>query len=157
MVPPPAGAKGRPARGLQLAMPLVRIDLLRGQSPGLGRKVGEVVYRSMVDTIEVPKDDNFQVIGEHSMETLVFDLGYFGIARSEGFVAVQITLSEGRSLEKKRLLYKTIAERLQRELGVRPQDVFINLVEVKKENWSFGLGEASYAPAVQAATEASAA
>lgn len=127
-------------------MPLVRIDLLRGQAPGLGRKVGEVVYRSMVDTIEVPKNDNFQVIGEHSLETLVFDLGYFGIARSEGFVAIQITLSEGRSVEKKRLLYRTIAERLQRELGVRPQDVFINLVEVKKENWSFGEGVASYAP-----------
>jgi phenylpyruvate tautomerase PptA (4-oxalocrotonate tautomerase family) len=127
-------------------MPLVRIDLLQGQAPGLGRKVGEVVYRSMVDTIDVPKDDNFQVIGEHSLETLVFDLGYFGIARSEGFVAIQITLSEGRSAEKKRLLYRSIAERLQRELGIRPQDVFINLVEVKKENWSFGEGVASYAP-----------
>jgi phenylpyruvate tautomerase PptA (4-oxalocrotonate tautomerase family) len=62
------------------------------------------------------------------------------------------SLSEGRSLEKKRLLYKTIAERLQRELGVRPQDVFVNLIEVKKENWSFGLGEASYAPAEEPAT-----
>ena len=106
----------------------------------------------MVDTIDVPQNDNFQVIGEHSMETLVFDLGYFGIARSAGFVAVQITLSEGRSLEKKRLLYQTIVERLQRELGVRPQDVFVNLVEVKKENWSFGLGEASYAPAEETST-----
>ena len=126
-------------------MPLVRIDLLRGRNPGFGRQVGEVVYRSMVDAIDVPKNDNFQVIGEHSMETLVFDLGYFGIARSEGFVAVQITLSEGRSLEKKRLLYQTIAERLHAELGIRPQDVFVNLVEVKKENWSFGNGIASYA------------
>jgi phenylpyruvate tautomerase PptA (4-oxalocrotonate tautomerase family) len=125
-------------------MPLVRIDLLRGQAPGLGRKVGEVVYRSMVDVIDVPKNDNFQVIGEHSPETLVFDLGYFGIARSDDFVAIQITLSEGRSLEKKRLLYRTIAERLHGELGLRPQDVFVNLVEVKKENWSFGNGEASY-------------
>jgi len=131
-------------------MPLVRIDLLRGQAPGLGRKVGEVVYRSMVDVIDVPKNDNFQVIGEHSPETLVFDLGYFGIARTDDFVAIQITLSEGRSLEKKRLLYRTIAERLHSELGLRPQDVFVNLVEVKKENWSFGNGIASYAP--QAAT-----
>jgi phenylpyruvate tautomerase PptA (4-oxalocrotonate tautomerase family) len=127
-------------------MPLVRIDLLRGQSPGLGRRVGEVVYGSMVDTIDVPRNDNFQVIGERSMETLVFDLGYFGIARGEGFVAIQITLSEGRGLEKKRQLYKTITERLQRELGVHPGDVFISLVEVKKENWSFGNGIASYAP-----------
>lgn len=132
-------------------MPLVRIDLLRGRNPGFGRQVGEVVYRSMVDTIDVPRNDNFQVIGEHSPETLMFDLGYFGIARSEGFIAVQITLSEGRSQEKKRLLYRTIAERLKRELGVRPQDVFVNLIEVKKENWSFGNGLASYVPAESAA------
>jgi hypothetical protein len=79
-------------------MPLVRVDLLRGSAPGLGRRVGEVVYRSMVDTIDVPRNDNFQVIGEHSPETLVFDLGYFGIARTDDFVAIQITLREGRSL-----------------------------------------------------------
>jgi phenylpyruvate tautomerase PptA (4-oxalocrotonate tautomerase family) len=127
-------------------MPLVRISLLQGPD-GFGRKVGQVVYRTMVDTIDVPRDDNFQVITEHSKETLVFDRTYMGIARSDGFISIQITLSEGRSLEKKRLLYRTLVERLEHELNVRPEDVMINLVEVKKENWSFGLGEASYAPA----------
>lgn len=39
----------------------------------------------------------------------------------------------------------SIAERLNKELGVRMEDVFINLVEVKKENWSFGNGIAQYA------------
>jgi len=126
-------------------MPLVRISVLQGPE-GFGRKVGQVVYRTMVDTIDVPKNDNFQVITEHSRETLVFDRTYMGIPRSDGFVSVQITLSEGRSLEKKRLFYGTLAERLQRELNVRPEDVFVNLVEVKKENWSFGNGLASYAP-----------
>ena len=77
----------------------------------------------------------------------VFDRTYMGIARSDGFVSIQITLSEGRSVAKKRLFYRTLAERLQRELNVRPEDVFVNLVEVKKENWSFGNGLASYAPA----------
>jgi phenylpyruvate tautomerase PptA (4-oxalocrotonate tautomerase family) len=100
----------------------------------------------MVDTIDVPRNDNFQVITEHSRDTLVFDRTYMDIARTDGFVSIQITLSEGRSLEKKRLLYRTLAERLQRELGVRPEDVFVNLIEVKKENWSFGNGLASYAP-----------
>ena len=126
-------------------MPLVRISLLQGPD-GFARKVGQVVYRTMVDTIDVPKNDNFQVITEHSKETLVFDRTYMGIARSDGFISVQITLTEGRSLEKKRLLYRTLVERLQRELNVRPEDVMINLVEVKKENWSFGNGVASYAP-----------
>ena len=127
-------------------MPLVRIAVLKGRD-GFGRQVGEVVYRTMVDTIDVPRDDNFQVIGEHTPDTLVFDRTYLGIARSSGFVSIQITMSEGRSVEKKRLFYRTLAERLQRELGVRPEDVFVNLVEVKKENWSFGNGLASYAPA----------
>jgi phenylpyruvate tautomerase PptA (4-oxalocrotonate tautomerase family) len=126
-------------------MPLVRISLLQGPD-GFGRKVGAVVYRTLVDTIGVPPNDNFQVISEHSRDTLVFDRSYLGIERSDGFIAIQITLSEGRSLEKKRLLYRTLAERLQRELNVRPQDVFVNLVEVKKENWSFGEGLASYVP-----------
>jgi len=126
-------------------MPLVRISVLQGPE-GFGRKVGAVVYRTMVDTIDVPKNDNFQVITEHSRDTLVFDRHYLDIERSDGFIAIQITLSEGRSLQKKRLLYRTLAGRLQRELNVRPQDVFVNLVEVKKENWSFGEGLASYVP-----------
>ena len=130
-------------------MPLVRISLLQGPD-GFGRKVGAVVYRTMVDTIGVPPNDNFQVITEHSRDTLVFDRTYLGIARTDGFVSIQITMSEGRSVEKKRLLYRTLAERLQRELNVRPEDVMVSLVEVKKENWSFGNGVASYAPAEEA-------
>ena len=130
-------------------MPLVRISVLQGPE-GFGRKVGQVVYRTMVDTIDVPRDDNFQVITEHSRDTLVFDRTYLGIARTDGFVSIQITMSEGRSVEKKRLLYRTLAERLQREFNVRPEDVMVSLVEVKKENWSFGNGVASYAPAEEA-------
>ena len=126
-------------------MPLVRISVLQGPE-GWGRKVGQVVYRTLVDTIDVPRNDNFQVITEHSRETLVFDRTYMGIQRTDGFVSIQITMTEGRSLEKKRLLYSTLAGRLQNELGVRPEDVMINLVEVKKENWSFGNGLASYVP-----------
>ncbi|XBS72014.1 tautomerase family protein [Acerihabitans sp. KWT182] len=46
---------------------------------------------------------------------------------------------------KKKRLYKTIAEELTQQLGIPPGDVFINLVEVEKENWSFGDGIAQYA------------
>jgi phenylpyruvate tautomerase PptA (4-oxalocrotonate tautomerase family) len=126
-------------------MPLVRIDLMKGQ-PATGRQIGAVVYRAMLETIGVPADDNFQVVGEHDPESLVYDPGYLGIRRTDGFVAIQITLTEGRSVDAKQRLFATIAQRLRRELGVRPEDVFINLVEVKKENWSFGNGMAQYVP-----------
>lgn len=53
--------------------------------------------------------------------------------------------AKGRTVELKKAFYKALAERLHQELGVRLEDVFINLVEVKKENWSFGNGIAQYA------------
>jgi phenylpyruvate tautomerase PptA (4-oxalocrotonate tautomerase family) len=98
----------------------------------------------MVKTIDVPPGDRFQVVTEHDRGALIYDPGYLGIHRSDGIVIVQMTISEGRTLEKKRALYKGIAERLNAELGVRIEDVFINVVEVKKENWSFGNGIAQY-------------
>ncbi len=126
-------------------MPLVRIDLKKGRPEGFGKQVGEIVYQTMVDTINVPKDDNFQVITEHGSSGLIYDPGYLGISRTDGVIFIQITLNEGRSVELKKALYKTLAERLHHQLGVRMEDVFVNLVEVKKENWSFGSGIAQYA------------
>ena len=129
-------------------MPLVRISLMKDQRRGadFGRRVGEVVYRAMVDTINVPADDNFQVIDEHGPDTLIYDPNYLGISRGDGFIVIQVTLNEGRTIELKKAFYKAVAENLHRELGVRMEDVFIGLVEVKKENWSFGNGVAQYAP-----------
>ena len=126
-------------------MPLVRISLARGKPDGFGRKAGEVVYRAMVDTLNVPLKDNFQVITEHEPGALIYDPDYLDIARTGGFTAVQITLNEGRSVEMKKAFFKRVADSLQLELGVRRQDVLVSLVEVKKENWSFGNGIAQYA------------
>ncbi len=126
-------------------MPLVRISFSKGKPEGFGKKVAEVVYRSMVGTINVPPKDNFQFITEHDQDALVYDPEYLGITRTGGIVFVQITLNEGRSVELKKAFYKELAEGLHQELGVRLEDVFVNLVEVKKENWSFGNGVAQYA------------
>jgi phenylpyruvate tautomerase PptA (4-oxalocrotonate tautomerase family) len=127
-------------------MPLVRIDLRKGRPEGYGKRVGDVVYRTMVDTINVPRDDNFQIITEHDPDGLVYDPTYLDIPRSDGIIFVQITLNEGRSVELKKAFYRALAERLHHELGVRTEDLFVGLIEVKKENWSFGNGVAQYAP-----------
>lgn len=127
-------------------MPLVRISLMKGREAGFGKRVGEIVYRAMVETMAVPERDHFQVITEHDDESLIYDPLYLDIPRTHGVVFIQITLNEGRSVEVKQAFYRATAENLHRELGVRMEDVFVNLVEVKKENWSFGNGIAQYAP-----------
>ena len=126
-------------------MPLARISLVKGRPAALRRSIGDAVHRAMVEAIDVPERDRFQLLTEHEPGDLVFDSEYLGIARSDNIVIIQITISAGRSLEKKRRLYRRIVDNLG-ELGVRREDVWINLVEVAKENWSFGNGVASYAP-----------
>ena len=126
-------------------MPLVRIDLPRGKSSEYRRTLGDVVYEAMIQTINVPASDRFQIITEHPPEELIVDRTYLGIERSADCVLIQVFLNEGRTTELKKAFYRAIADGLNRRLGLRKQDVFINLVEMKKENWSFGNGEAQYA------------
>ena len=95
--------------------------------------------------VGVPKDDRFQVISEHDPDNFVFDLNYLDIRRTEDLVIIQITWNEGRTVEQKKALYKAIADGLAATLSLRREDVFISLVEVNKENWSFGNGVAQYA------------
>jgi 4-oxalocrotonate tautomerase len=69
---------------------------------------------------------------------------YLGIARGDDLVVIQITANNTRTVEQKQALYGRIAERLTDNLGVRPEDVFISLVGVLPEDWSFGNGRAQY-------------
>jgi phenylpyruvate tautomerase PptA (4-oxalocrotonate tautomerase family) len=126
-------------------MPLVRIDLAAGKTAAYRGTIGDVVYDAMLATINVPKDDRFQVITEHAATDLIFDPGYFGIERSADCVFIQITLSEGRTTDAKKAFFKAIVDGLHARIGLRREDVLINLIEVKKENWSFGNGIAQYA------------
>jgi 4-oxalocrotonate tautomerase len=125
-------------------MPLVRIDLLEGTSEKYRAQVGEILYRTLVDVLNVPENDRFQVITEHRKASLPFDRGYLGIHRSDDCIVFQITLNSGRSTELKQRFYQALADRLHEGIKIRKEDVLINLVEVPKENWSFGNGEAQY-------------
>lgn len=126
-------------------MPLVRIDLAKGKSAEHRKAIGEIIYTAMIETINVPADDKFQVITEHAPEDLNFPKSYLGIEYSKDIVFIQVTLNGGRTVEMKKAFYKRIAADLHAQLNIRREDVFINLVEVAKENWSFGNGVAQYA------------
>jgi phenylpyruvate tautomerase PptA (4-oxalocrotonate tautomerase family) len=125
-------------------MPLVRIDLRRGQSPAFKRSICDGVYRALRETFSVPEQDRFMIVNEHDDNDFDYSRNYLGIERSNDFIVVQITVSDTRNVEQKQALYARIAALLSDDPGLRPQDVFINLLEVAKENWSFGDGVAQY-------------
>ena len=125
-------------------MPLVRIALRAGKSARYRRAIGDGIHRAMVDTLAVPEQDHFQIITEHDVDGLIYDPEYLGIDRSDDVVLVQITLSAGRKPKQKRDFFARAAQLLAQDPGLRPQDLFLNLVEVAWENWSFGDGKSQY-------------
>jgi 4-oxalocrotonate tautomerase len=125
-------------------MPLIRISLQAGKPAAYRRAVAENIYQALRETFTVPEHDFFATINEHKPEDFFYDPSYFNIERTDDLVIIQLTVSNTRTLEQKQALYRRIVERLGKNPGLRAQDVFVNLVEVATENWSFGNGEAQY-------------
>jgi phenylpyruvate tautomerase PptA (4-oxalocrotonate tautomerase family) len=127
-------------------MPFIRVDTVAGRYGAKERTaMSDVLYEAVLG-IGALENDRFQVFTEHPPSQLVFDPTYLDIRRTDGFVVVQITMNAGRSLDQKKQLCAAIADGFQSRIGIRREDVFINLIEVPRENWSFGNGVAQYAP-----------
>jgi 4-oxalocrotonate tautomerase len=127
-------------------MPLVRISHTAGKSASFGPALSAGVHRALMAAFNVPADDYFQVVTEHLPAAgIVGPKAFLGINHTEDLVVVQITCAEGRSLDQKKALYASIADHLASDAGVRREDVIINLIETKRENWSFGNGIAQFA------------
>jgi 4-oxalocrotonate tautomerase len=127
-------------------MPFVRIMLAEGRTPRERRTIADQVHKALVGTAKVPPDDRFQTVHEFPDADFVWDPSYLGIERTSKVVFIQIFLNAGRTIEVKKALYAEIARLLGEDPGLRPEDVLVNLVEVTRENWSFGGGLMSYPP-----------
>jgi 4-oxalocrotonate tautomerase len=125
-------------------MPLVRIDLRRGKPPAYRKAIADGIYRAMRETFGVPENDRFIIVGEHDADDFIHPESYLGIAYTDDLVIIQITANDTRTTEQKQAFFDRVAALLAENPGLRKQDVFINLVECKKENWSFGNGIAQY-------------
>lgn len=127
-------------------MPLVRITVASGLSTEKRRALGDAAHKVLVAVAKAPADDQFQVVEEVPAENLIFSPSYMGIAHRAPIVFVQVFMNVGRTLEVKRALYAALAQALGEAGGFRKEDVIVNLVEVARENWSFGGGVMSYPP-----------
>jgi phenylpyruvate tautomerase PptA (4-oxalocrotonate tautomerase family) len=126
-------------------MPLTRVSLRRGKPAAYRQAILDRLYEAMRETFDVPEDDFFMLVTEHDAADFSCSPTYLGVARSDDLVIVQLTVNNTRSLAQKKALYRRIVEKLADNPGVRPEDVFINLVETLPENWSIGHGIAQYA------------
>jgi phenylpyruvate tautomerase PptA (4-oxalocrotonate tautomerase family) len=126
-------------------MPLLHVSLRAGKPEAYRQAILDGLYRAMRDTFNVPEDDQFMAITEHEAANFRYGASYLGVERSDDLVFIQITASNTRGVEQKKALFRRIAQLLAESPGLRPEDVFVSLVEVEKENWSLGNGLAQYA------------
>ena len=126
-------------------MPLLHISLRAGKPESYRQAIFDGLYRAMRETFNVPEDDQFMTITEHEAANFRYGASYLDIARSDDLVFIQISAMNTRTVEQKKALFRRIAELLGESPGIRSEDVFVNLVEGTKENWSLGHGLAQYA------------
>ncbi|PGH57675.1 tautomerase family protein [Azospirillum palustre] len=126
-------------------MPLVHISLRAGKPETYRQAIFDGLYRAMHETFNVPEDDQFMTITEHDAANFRYSASYLGVDRSDDLVYIQITANNTRTVEQKKAMFQRIMVLLGENPGIRPQDVFVNIVEVAKENWSLGNGAAQYA------------
>jgi phenylpyruvate tautomerase PptA (4-oxalocrotonate tautomerase family) len=127
-------------------MPLVRITVASGLSKETRRALGDAAHKALVEVAKAPADDQFQIVEEVPPENLIFSPSYLGIPHRAPIVFVQVFMNVGRTVEVKQALYAALADALGRAGGFKQEDVIVNLVEVPRENWSFGGGVMSYPP-----------
>lgn len=126
-------------------MPMTRVSVKRGKSAEFKRALLDNIYEAMRETFNCPEDDKFLLLSEHEGDDFCYSRNYLGIARTDDLVIIQITCNNTRTVDMKKALYRRVVERLAAAVRMRPEDVFISLVEVAPENWSLGNGEAQYA------------
>jgi phenylpyruvate tautomerase PptA (4-oxalocrotonate tautomerase family) len=122
-------------------MPFARIDLAKGKTPEYRATVADVVYGGIIEIFKAPDGDRFIVVNEHASENFIFDPHFLGIERSPDLIMIQVTSTVGNTKEQKLAFFRQMADQLHRRLKVRREDVFVNLVFIEREDWSFGNGE----------------
>jgi 4-oxalocrotonate tautomerase len=125
-------------------MPVIHINLRAGKPEAYRQAIFDGLYRAMREALNVPEDDQFMTMTEHEAANFRTGTAY-GVARTADVVYIQITVFNTRTAEQKKALYRRIAELLGQNPGIRPEDVFVNVLEAAKENWSVGHGLAQFA------------
>jgi len=128
-------------------MPLARIDISRDAPPERIKIISEAIYGAMVEIANVPLHDKFQVVTRHAADEIIYPKdGYLGLSYTGNLILIQITWVAGRSTEVKKKFYKRVVDEIHERAQVRKEDVWISLIDSRREDWSFGNGVMQYAP-----------
>ncbi|HEX2236840.1 MAG TPA: tautomerase family protein [Gammaproteobacteria bacterium] len=119
-------------------MPFVNISILKGKSPAYIKATADGINSAVIETIEFPEDDRYQIISEHEPHCLEYQ------SRTADRVMMYLIMRSGRADEAKQAFYAKVVESLARDPGIDPANVLITIVENHNIDWSFRDGRAQF-------------
>jgi len=122
-------------------MPFFNVHVPKGLFPLDQRKaIADSLAHSLQESFGLPPEDKFVVINEHSEGFMFLHPTYKDVERSAGAIVISVYIPASRPMSEKRKLLKEIVQRLHDNVGIRPDDVFVTLIPLPSENFSFGRG-----------------
>jgi phenylpyruvate tautomerase PptA (4-oxalocrotonate tautomerase family) len=107
--------------------------------------LGNALNQSLVEALNIPSGDRFVILSEHGDDELFIDPTFMDMNRTANAMIITVLIGAHRPSSDKRALLATITRLLERDVGISPDDVFVALVPVPNENFSFGRGIAQLA------------
>lgn len=120
-------------------MAIVRIDYCRPLDKTQRQALVTGINTTMQTLLGVPAGENYVISQRHEVDAILHAPDDCPRKRRADVVFVQITLNQGRTPELKQQFFYALNANLAESTPFRPENIFINLVEVARENWSFGI------------------
>jgi phenylpyruvate tautomerase PptA (4-oxalocrotonate tautomerase family) len=121
-------------------VPFVNISLARGKSREYLDAVSSAVHEALVQELGMNPDDRFQLIDQHEPGEMIFNRDFRGGPRSDDFIVLTITEGIDSGEAAKQRFYRTLVDLLQKNPGVRGEDVFVMIHLTPPANFSFASG-----------------
>lgn len=124
-------------------MPLMKIDMIKGRSEDEIKQILDISYQIMLKAFHAPNGDRYQLVTQHEpYEMQILDTG-LGFERTDQVIVFSL-VTRPRTTEEKQNFYSELVKELNEQLGIRIEDIMINLTVNTDEDWSFGFGRAQF-------------
>jgi len=95
-------------------------------------KLSDVIHKSMKSVLGMPENKR-----AHRFMPMDKSNFYYPGGRSDNYTVIEINMMEGRQIETKKALIKSLFSGIESELNISPMDIEITIKEQPKHCWGF--------------------
>lgn len=130
-------------------MPVFHAHIPRDRfSSAQKRALADAFNGALVEALDIPVEDRFVILSEPGPDELFLHPTFMEMQRDPvSAMIATVMIGTHRPIEDKRRLAAAITRRVVAAVGVTSDDVFLTLIPVPNENFSFGCGELQLAEA----------